>query len=141
MIKEVMVEIKNIKSSHKELREFGLTIGAILVILGSLALWRGKCVYPYLLAAGAFFIVFGLLAPQSLKWLQIAWMAFGAVLGFFTSRIVLAILFYAVITPISFLTKILGKDILDERIDKARTSYWQERAMPKKDKSSYENQY
>ena len=39
-------EFKSIKSTKKRLREFGLTIGAILVILGGVALWRGKPAGP-----------------------------------------------------------------------------------------------
>ena len=53
-------DIKNIKSTKKELREFGLTIGIILVILGSIAFWRNKDIYPYFLGIGITFIVLGL---------------------------------------------------------------------------------
>jgi hypothetical protein len=37
--------------------------------------------------------------------------------------------------------KACGKDILDERIDRARASYWLERPVAAKDTKSYENQY
>ncbi len=137
----MLEEIKNIKSGKKELRDFGLTIGIILVILGGLALWRGKPSFPYLFAAGALFIIFGLAQPRALKPLQIIWMAFGAVVGFFVSRVVLAILFYALLTPMSLAMKVFGKDILDERIDRTEKSYWKERVELRKDKSHYENQY
>lgn len=134
-------DIRAIKSTKKELREFGLTIGGILVILGALALWRGKCAYPYLLGAGLLLIVPALILPGVLKPLQKTWMAFGIFLGFFTSRIVLAVLFYLCMTPISFILKISGKDILGEHIDKKKRSYWIECDTAKKDKQSYENQY
>ena len=122
------------------LREFGLTIGAVLVILGCVALWRGKGVYPYLLATGILSALLGQRAPAVLKPVQKAWMAFAVVLGFFMSRVVLTMLFYAVITPIGLITKILGKDILNERIEKSRASYWIERKEIKAP-ASYENQY
>jgi multisubunit Na+/H+ antiporter MnhG subunit len=141
LISAIISEIGRIKSSKKELREFGLTIGAILVILGGVALWRHRPSYPYLLAAGVVFAVSGLLAPAVLKPLQKAWMALAVVMGFFVSRIVLFLLFYAVVTPIGLLTRIMGKDILDQKIDKKRRSYWIERAGPEKAKQSYENQY
>ena len=134
-------EIKDIKSTKKELREFGLTIGIILVILGAVALWRGKPIAPYFLGVGALFIIFGLVLWRLLKPLQKVWMSFSIVLGFFVSRFILTVLFYGTITPISFVMKLLGKDILDEHIDKTRTSYWHEIDTEKKDKKSYENQY
>jgi len=134
-------EFKTIKSGKKELREFGLTIGAILVILGVVALLRAKAAYPYLLLAGFLLAALGLTIPQVLKPLQKAWMAFSIVLGFVMSRVVLAIVFYAVMTPIGLATKVFGKDILDERIDRKEVSYWKKRSGPIKEKTSYENQY
>ncbi|NQU95361.1 MAG: hypothetical protein HQ549_03925 [Candidatus Omnitrophica bacterium] len=134
-------EIKDIKSTRKELREFGLTIGVILVILGAVTLWRGKPTYPYFLGVGALFIALGLTLPGILKPLQKVWMSFAVIMGFFVSRIILTILFYVVVTPIAIIVRILGKDILDQRIDKNRKTYWQKRSPEVKDKTSYENQY
>jgi len=134
-------EIKDIKSTKDELREFGLTIGIILAILGALMLWRGRPQAPYFLGVGALFIILGLTLWQSLKPLQKAWMTLSIILGFFVSRIILTILFFGVMTPIGLIMKLLGKDILDERIDKSRPSYWHERDAKVKGKKSYENQY
>ena len=137
----MLEDIRNIKSGKKELREFGLTIGIILVILGVIVLWRGKGISPYFLGAGVLFISLGIVQPHLLKPLQKVWMGFSVVMGFFVSRIILFVLFYTVITPISLVVKLFGNDILDERIDKTRPSYWHKRDEKAKDKKSYENQY
>lgn len=134
-------ELKKIKSGRKELREFGLTIGAILVILGGVAIWRGKPIYPYFLGFGITFIIMGIILPQILRLPQKIWMGFAVMLGFFMSRIVLAVLFYSVVTPIGIVTRIFGKDILDQRIDKSADSYWKTRDLAAKTKESYQNQY
>lgn len=134
-------ELKNIKSEKKELREFGLTIGIILVILSILALWRGKHILPYIPAAGVLFIILGFAIPKALLPFQKAWMAFSVILGFFMSRLILAILFYAVVTPIGLITRLFGMDILDQRMDRKKSSYWKKRQEETKEKSSYENQY
>ena len=134
-------DIKNIKSTKKELKEFGLTIGAILVILGLVVLYKNKPMYPYLLGVGVVFITAGLLFSSILKPLQKAWMALSIVIGFFVSRIILTILFYLVITPIGIVIRLMNKDILDERIDKRKDSYWHIRDAKKEPKESYENQY
>ena len=134
-------EIKAIKSDKKTLREFGLTIGAILVILGGVALWRGRGAYVYLITAGILSIVLGAAMPRALKPPQKIWMALGVVLGFFVSRVILGTLFYLVITPINMVIRLLRKDILDQRIDKKAVSYWKNRDEAVKPKSSYENQY
>lgn len=134
-------EFKEIKSGRIALREFGLTIGAILVILGDIALWRTRPLYPYLLALGFTLIVLGLARPEALKPLQKAWMALSIVIGFFMSRLILTVLFYIVITPMSLAMRIFGKDILDEKIEKEKNSYWVYRPEGEKERSSYENQY
>ncbi|MFA4982312.1 MAG: SxtJ family membrane protein [Candidatus Omnitrophota bacterium] len=134
-------EFMRIKSGRKELREFGLTIGIILVILGGVALWRGKGTYPYLFTAGALFIIPGFILPGILKPLQKAWMGFAIVLGFFMSRLVLTIVFYGVVTPIGLITRISGKDILDEKMDKSKASYWIARSGQARPKEYYEKQF
>lgn len=134
-------EIKDIKSGKKNLREFGLTIGIILAILGSIALWRGRQIYPYFLGTGFSFIISGLAIPAILKPLQKMWMSFSIIIGFFVSRLILSILFYAVLTPIGLIMRLFGKDVLDQRIDKTCRSYWCEKDNEVKSKESYENQY
>jgi polyferredoxin len=137
----ILEDIGNIKSGRKELREFGITIGAVLLVLSGLALWRGKTAYSYFFIFGLLFMGLGLAAPAILKPFQKAWMALSAVIGFFMSRVILALLFYGVMAPMGLLTKLFGKDILDQRISKERTSYWHERSLALKDKARYENQY
>ena len=137
----LLEDIAKIKSTRKELREFGWTIGAALIVLSGLALWRGKGSCSYLFISGLIFAVLGTALPAVLKPPQKAWMVFSVVIGFFMSRVVLAALFYGVMTPLGLLTKCLGKDILDRRISKDRVSYWRERPAGKKAKESYENQY
>ena len=134
-------EIKNIKSDKKALRDFGLTIGAILVILGGVALWRGRGSAAYLLPAGILLIGLGIFAPRVLLGPQKAWMTLAVIIGFFMSRVILAVLFYAIITPMGLIMKLSGKDMLDERIDKTKASYWHARSEGARPKESYENQF
>lgn len=141
MIKIIWDEIKKIKSGEKELREFGLTIGIVFAILCVLTLWRGKAVCPYFLALAVLFAGFGIILPQALKPLQKIWMAFSVIVGFVASRVIVFVLFYAVLTPIGFIIRVTGRDILDERIDKTKASYWHKRPEEAKPKEYYENQY
>ncbi len=137
----IIEDIGNIKSSRKELREFGITIGVVLLILSGLALWRGKASFPYFGIAGILFVVSGLVVPNILKPLQKIWMALAVVMGFFMSRLILTAIFYGVITPIGVLTRLFGNDVLDQRLCKEKSSYWRDRSTTIKDKESYENQY
>jgi len=141
MADTLLEEILYIKSDKKALREFGLTVGFILVILGVIMFWRAKSAYIYILFIGIALIAAGLYIPFLLKPVQKIWMAFAALLGFVTSRIVLFIVFYLLVTPIGIFLRLTGKDILDQGIDKARPSYWSAGYDREKTKESYENQY
>jgi hypothetical protein len=134
-------EIKSIKSGPKELRECGLTVGIVLLIVGSILFFKQKPSATTVLIIGTLFCFTGVFLKKLLLPFQKVWMSIAIVLGFFMSRIVLTILFFLVITPISFIMKISKKDILDEKIDKNAKTYWNDISSVVKEKESYEKQY
>lgn len=138
---QLVDDIKKIKSGKKELRDFGFTVGGVLFLLGGVMLWRHKSAGPYLLGAGAILAVLGLAAPAILKPLQKFWMALSVVIGSVMSRVILSIVFYGVVTPIGLIMRVTGKDILDQRIDKSKDSYWKDVSGEIKTKESYEKQF
>jgi hypothetical protein len=137
----IIEEIKNIKSGKKELRQFGITIGVVLVLLGSWFLWRDRDGGYLLLIIAILFIALGLLIPTLLKPLQKLWMTLAVLLGWLMTRIILTILFYLVVTPIGLLAKICGKDFLNRKFNKTAQSYWIPREVTTSDKKTYENQF
>ena len=62
MIRE---EIRELKTGIRELRNFGLLVGAVLVALGLLFLLRGKARYPYFIAPGILLLLFGAVFPRA----------------------------------------------------------------------------
>lgn len=137
----IIEEIKNIKSTKKDLRKFGITIGTALIVLTVVLYFLDKSYYLYFGAAGLLLIIAGFLFPVILKPLNIIWMGFAIILGWFSSRIILTIVFYFVLTPISFIAKISGKKFLDLKYKTNENSYWIKREIIKPDRSSYEKQY
>ncbi|MFH1503853.1 MAG: SxtJ family membrane protein [Candidatus Omnitrophota bacterium] len=134
-------EIRNIKSGKKQLKEFGLTVGVVLGLLGLLFLWRGKGFYLYFLSISVFLILSGLIKPMLLKPIQKVWMGFAVVMGWFMSRVILVVLFFLVVAPIGIVFKLLRKDLLGVKIDKEVESYWVEKEDTVQDKSNYERQF
>ncbi len=137
----LLEELKNIKSGKSELRKFGLTIGIILGLLGGLFLWRGKPYYPYFFIPATALIVLGLAIPQSLKPIYKIWMSIATLMGWFMTRVILSILFYLVVTPISLTARLSGKQFLDVKTDDSQTSYWNYRETKEFEKESYEKQF
>jgi len=137
----LLEEIKNIKSSKKDLRSFGLAVGGVLAILGGILLYRGKPTAPWFLGVGIFLMTVGLVFPPALKPIQKIWMAFAVIMGWVSSRVVLTLLFYAVVTPVGVVARGFGKTFLDLEIDKTRKSYWNLRENKVPDKMQYEKQF
>jgi hypothetical protein len=98
----------------KGLRRFALTTGAIVAVLFGLVLPYlfefGYPVWPWVLAA--ILMLWGLIAPASLKPVYRGWMRFGLLLNRIVSPLVLGIVFFAVVTPIGLVMRLLGKDPL-----------------------------
>lgn len=137
----IIEEIKNINSTQKELKKFGYSVGGVLLIIGIVSYFLGGKFSIYFTSIGLFLAVLGLSLPEVLLPLQKLWMAFAVILGFIMTRVILSILFYIVITPIGFVARIFGKDFLDEKIDKTKSSYWNYREKKEYDKTSTEQQF
>ncbi|MEE9449454.1 MAG: SxtJ family membrane protein, partial [Ignavibacteriaceae bacterium] len=114
MLKE---EIKHIKQSKKDLQKFGLTVGIALLVISVILFLFDKPAYLYFGIIGGALILTGLIIPNALKSLNKVWMTLALLLGWFTSKVILTILFYIVLTPIGFIAKIFGKRFLSLKID------------------------
>src|SRR2546423_3406348 len=135
-------EIKQLKTGPRELRKFGLMVGAVFFLLGLWFWHRHKAHYPYFIWPGLLLLVLGLSAPKSLKYVYIAWMALGFFLGLIVSTLLLTIFFYLVMTPFGLAARCLRKDFLERKWDARAPSYWRRRdtARPKGGEE-YERQF
>ena len=55
--------------------------------------------------------------------LNLLWFKFGILLGKIVSPVVMGIIFFLVVTPISIILKIFGKDVLNLKFNNNKT-YW-----------------
>ncbi|MEE9543029.1 MAG: SxtJ family membrane protein [Thermodesulfobacteriota bacterium] len=141
MIKIIIEEIKAIKSTRKELRNFGLVVGGVLFAIGAFLYWKERPAHPYFLIIGGVLAFAGLILPSILKPFQKVWMGFAVVMGFFMTRVILTILYFAVLTPISIAARIFGKKFMELKIPEEKESYWNIRDVKKLDKKDYERQF
>jgi hypothetical protein len=137
MIRE---ELKALAAGRKELRNFGLLVGGIFLILGAWFLYRAKPAAPYLLTVGAPLFSLGLLAPATLRRPYLAWMTLALVMGLIVSTILLSLLYLLVITPFGWAARLAGKDFMRRKIQKEAATYWTARKAPPPP-HSYEQQY
>ena len=123
-------------------REFGLIVGGVLLVLSAWWIYRGR--FPtfsrYSLATGAVLVLLGLILPRALVWPNRAWMALAEVLAFISTRIILAFVFFGIVTPIGFIKRLMGWDPLHRRAG-ASESYWQPYSERQRNPRHYEKMY
>ncbi len=137
----ILEEIKQIKRTNKDILNFGLLIGGIIAFVGFITIFYDSSAFTYLIPFGFIVMLIGFIAPIILKPIYIMWMALAVVLGFISTRIILAILFYLVITPIGIVFRIMGKDLLNTKLDKNAKSYWLKRENGEYEKIETERQF
>jgi len=134
-----MSEMNN-DPTPKELREFGLISGAIVIVLFALFLpWvfdNSIPLWPWIVAA--VLALWALVAPASLIYIYRPWLKFGAIMGFINTRIILGAVFFLIITPVGWFIRILGKKLL-EKSEPGAQSY--RVASDKPNKQHMENPY
>lgn len=107
-------------------RKFALTVGIAFLVLGGFVLWRGKQTAAYvLLALGGVLILAGLLVPTRLGPVQRAWMGLAHLISKVTTPIFMGVIYFVVLTPVSLLMRVLGKNPLTPP---AGSTVWHERA-------------
>ena len=130
------------KHSRRAEREFGLIVGAVLVLLGSWWTYRGKFTLgaDLLLLLGAVLILLAALFPQTLKYPHKAWMFLAEALACVSTRIILGFVFFGELTPIALIKRARGWDPLYRRSDR-RDSYWQTYSRRQLDPRHYEKMF
>ncbi len=129
-----------IGESKREIRTTWIGFTVIFAVIGSLLLYKGGSAYPYFYGASVFFAIFAAVAPLKLLPLYRLWVKFAMALAWFNTRLLLGIVFYLIITPTGLLMRLLGKDLLDIKIDKNADTYWKKREE-QPDLPSYEKQF
>jgi hypothetical protein len=123
-------------------REFGLIVGGVVVLLSCWWLYRGKFLHiAYLtLPLGALLVLIGLLYPKALVFPNKAWMLLAEGLSFVTTRIVLGLVFFLIVTPIGVIKRLFGWDPLNRRAGKS-PSYWKPYSERQRDPRHYEKMF
>ena len=114
------------RQKRKQLRQFGLMVGGVLVLIGLWKLYQEKHETARLILwlVGGLLIITGSIVPTLLTPVYWLWMKLAHLLGWVNSRLLLGIIFFVIITPMAVVMKVFGRDALNRKIDKDVDSYW-----------------
>ena len=130
--------LKELDLSNANLKKFGRTMAFCLLVIWLVLLLRHKPLFIPLWAIGLIFFILAQARAILLKPIYKIWMGLAFCLGWVNTRIILMLVYYLVVTPIGLMMRLLRKDILSLRLDKAARTYWLRRETRSSVKESYE---
>ena len=119
-------------------RNFGLVFAAVFVIISLYPLWFGKNIHLWACIIAFIFFFFAIFLPKVLILPNKLWFKLGSFLGAIVSPIIMGMIFFLTVTPTGMIMRLLGKDILNQRMKKSIKSYWIKR---KENFGSMKNQF
>lgn len=115
------------KEDPREWRKFTLSFGAAPLILGGLLWWReviGARGFLILLTA---VILFELVLLPSPRWCRAFYrggLQVGTRIGNVMGQVLLTLIFFLILTPVGWVLRLAGKDLLQLERRPERDSYW-----------------
>ena len=104
-------------------RSFGILFSILFAIIAFWPIINGNPLRLWLIPFSVIFLVLGLLNSKLLNPLNVVWVKFGELLGRIIAPIVMAIIYFIIITPIGLFMRLSRKDLLNLKFSKANT-YW-----------------
>ena len=137
-----MTEPVKRKRSLRAEREFGLIVGGVLLLLSSWWIYRSKfhSATQFTLPVAGVLVLLGIIFPRALVYPNKAWMALAEVLSFISTRIILAFVYFAILTPIGVVKRLFGWDPLNRRAARGDT-YWRPYSERQRDRRHYEKMF
>ena len=130
-----MTEYNNVKISSN--RSFGVVFFIVFLLIALYPLLNNNEVRLWFLIISGLFLILGILNSKILSPLNKIWFKFGLLLGKIISPIIMGVIFFLVVTPIGFIMKLLGKDLINLKFNNEK-SYWIQKTGPK---SKMKNQF
>ena len=125
----------NNKSSNKS---FGILFFIVFLGFGLWPLTKNLSPNIYLIIIALCFLILGVLNSKILTPLNNLWIQLGELLGKLIAPVVMALIYFFILTPVSLIVRVFGKDLLSLKFLKKQESYWKQR---KKDIGKMDKQF
>ena len=122
-------------TTHKEIEQsseksFGIVFSIVFLIVALYPLINSEGLRIWALVASIIFFFLAFIAPKVLVFPNKLWFKFGLLLGSIVAPIVMAFVYFVTVLPTGLIMRLLGKDLLKQKLDKNAKSYWVKRSEP-----------
>ena len=104
-------------------RVFGIFFSLVFLLIGTQLVFFSNIINVFFIIISIILLILGSINSKILNPFKKIWIKLGELLGLFISPLVMALIFFGIITPLSFFIRILGKDLLNLKYSNAKT-YW-----------------
>ena len=133
----------NTNPTRRELNQFGFIWLGFVALFGVIAFFKfnSPMVARWLWIAAVVVPIVGWLVPAFMRLVFLGMSYLAWPIGFVVSHVVLAVVYYLVLTPIGLLTRIFGYDSMKKKFDREAASYWIERSPEAVENKRYFRQF
>ena len=110
--------------SKENNKGFGLLFFIVFLLIGLWPLIKGDSPRILFFPIALVFLILGLMNAKILSPLNRLWIKFGELLGKIIAPVVMAFIYFIILTPLSFLIRITGKDLLKVKYSNKVNTYW-----------------
>ena len=111
-------------------KSFGIVFSIVFLIVALYPLINSEGLRIWALVASIIFFLLAFLAPKILVLPNKLWFKFGLLIGSIVAPIVMAFVYFFTVLPTGLIMRLLGKDLLKQKLDKNAKSYWVKRSEP-----------
>ena len=124
---EIASHVSTEQSSEKS---FGVVFSIVFLIVALYPLINSESLRIWALVVSIIFFLLAFLAPKILVLPNKLWFKFGLLVGSIVVPIVMTLIYFVTVLPTGLIMRLLGKDLLKQKLDKNAKSYWIERKQP-----------
>ena len=110
------------KISKKNNIFFGGLFFSFFLIIGLYPLISNGSIRIWSVFISLIFLIITIIKPNLFTFLNKLWIKFGILIGKIISPIIMALVFFLVVTPVGIFVKILKKDVMS--LKREKSSYW-----------------
>ena len=126
-----MTEISRYVSTEQSSeKSFGVVFSIVFLIVALYPLITFADLRIWALVVSIIFFLLAFLAPKILVLPNKLWFKFGLLIGSIVAPIVMAFVYFVTVLPTGLIMRLLGKDLLKQKLDKNAKSYWVKRSEP-----------
>ena len=123
-------KISYIQTEQSSEKSFGVVFSIVFLIVALYPLINSEGLRIWALVVSAIFLLLAYVAPKILSLPNKLWFKFGLLIGSIVAPIVMAFVYFVTVLPTGLIMRLLGKDLLKQKLDKNAKSYWVKRSEP-----------